>query len=115
MTPTTPTAETKYQRARALLEAAAAAAAAPTDTAPVPAVPRDQLRLRGVSRDRVAPIPARLADLLPADHLARLLWDAVARLDLTAFYASIAVVIGGPGQAATDPQILVTLWLYALS
>jgi len=25
------------------------------------------------------------------------------------------VVIGGPGQAATDPQILVALWLYALS
>jgi len=36
------------------------------------------------------------------------------RLDLTAFYAPIAVVIGGPGQAATDPQILVALWLYAL-
>ena len=84
-------------------------------TAPVTAVPRDQLRLRRVSRDRVTAIPARLADLLPADHLARLIWDAVARLDLTAFYAPIVVVIGGPGQAATDPQILVALWLYALS
>jgi transposase len=115
MTPTTPTAETKYQRARALLGAAAETPAAPTDAAPVTALPRDQLRVRSVSRDRVAPIPARLADLLPADHLARLIWDAVARLDLTAFYAPIAVVIGGPGQAATDPQILVARWLYALS
>jgi hypothetical protein len=43
------------------------------------------------------------------------MWDAVVRLDLTAFYAPIVVVIGGPGQAATDPQILVALWLYALS
>ena len=75
----------------------------------------DQLRLRGVNRDQVTAIPARLADLLPADHLARLIWDTVARLDLTAFYASIVVVIGGPGHAATDPQILVALWLYALS
>jgi transposase len=110
MTPAQPTVENKYQRARELLEAAAE-----TPAAPVPAVPRDQLRLRCVSRDRVTAIPARLADLLPADHLARLIWDVVTRLDLTAFYASIVVVIGGPGQAATDPQILVALWLYALS
>jgi transposase len=115
MTPAKPTAENKYQRARALLGAAAETPAAPTAPVPETAVPRDQLRLRRVSRDRVAPIPARLADLLPADHLARLIWDAVARLDLTAFYAPIVVVIGGPGQAATDPQILVALWLYALS
>jgi transposase len=111
MTPAKPTDETKYQRARALLGAAAETPA----TAPETAVSRDQLRLRRVSRERVVPIPARLADLLPADHLARLIWDAVARLDLTAFYAPIVVVIGGPGQAATDPQILVALWLYALS
>jgi transposase len=115
MTPAKPTTENKYQRARELLGAAAETASAPTATAPETAVPRDQLRLRCVSRDRVAPIPARLADLLPADHLARLIWDAVVRLDLTAFYAPIVVVIGGPGQAATDPQILVALWLYALS
>jgi transposase len=115
MTPTQPTVENKYQRARELLDAAGSSAAAPTSAAPVTALPRDQLRLRRVSRDRVTAIPARLADLLPADHLARLIWDAVVRLDLTAFYAPIVVVVGGPGQAATDPQILVTLWLYALS
>ena len=115
MIPAKPTVENKYQRARALLGAAAEMPAAPTATAAETAVPRDQLRLRCVNRDRVAPIPARLADLLPADHLARLIWDAVARLDLTAFYAPIVVVIGGPGHAATDPQILVALWLYALS
>lgn len=115
MTPTKPTDENKYQRARALLGAAAETPPAPTTTAPVTARPRDQLRLRCVSRDCVTPIPARLADLLAADHLARLIWTAVTRLDLTAFYAPIVVVIGGPGQAATDAQILVALWLYALS
>jgi transposase len=116
MTPTTSTVETKYQRARELLEATAAAPATPTSDTPRPvAVPRDQLRLRCVSRDRVTAIPARLADLLPADHLARLIWELLARLDLTAFYAPIVVVVGGPGQAATDPKILVALWLYALS
>jgi transposase len=116
MTPTTPTVENKYQRARELLGAAAEAPTTPTSDPPsTAALPRDQLRLRRACRDQVIAIPARLADLLPADHLARLIWEAVARLDLTAFYASIVVVIGGPGQAATDPQILAALWLYALS
>ena len=61
------------------------------------------------------PVPARLEDLIPEDHLARLVWEAVGYLDLTAFYASIKVLEGGPGAAAIDPQILVTLWLYATS
>jgi len=116
MTPTTPTVENKYQRARELLEAAAEAPATPpSDTPSTAALPRDQLRLRRACRDQVTAIPARLADLLPADHLARLMWELLARLDLTAFYAPIVVVVGGPGQAATDPKILVALWLYALS
>ncbi len=110
MTPAQPTFDDKYQRARAVSGCAQDAPA----TAP-PAVPREQLRLRCVDRERVVPIPARLEALLPADHLARLIWAAVLRLDLTAFYAPLVVVIGGPGQAATDPQILVALWLYATS
>ncbi len=44
-----------------------------------------------------------------------MIWNAVERLDLTAFYEPIEVVEGGPGQAATDPQILVALWLYTTS
>jgi len=39
----------------------------------------------------------------------------VEQLDLSAFYAPIKVVEGGPGAAATDPKILVALWLYATS
>jgi transposase len=47
--------------------------------------------------------------------LARLIWNAILRLDLTAFYEPIVVVEGGAGQAATDPQILVALWTFATS
>ena len=116
MTPAKPTFEDKYQRARAVSGCAQdVPAAASTEPAAAPAVPREQLRLRRVDRARGVPIPARLEELLPADHLARLIWAAIARLDLTAFYAPIVVVVGGPGQAATDPQILVALWLYATS
>jgi transposase len=116
MTTTKPSTENKYQRARALSGCAEhAPAAPPSEAAPAPALRRAHLRLRCADRERVAPIPARLAELLPADHLARLIWDATVRLDLAAFYAPIVVVEGGPGQAATDPQILVALWLYATS
>jgi transposase len=73
------------------------------------------LRLRQVNRDQVTPVPARLDALLPENHLARQVWDAIERLDLSAFYAQTSVREDGPGQAATDPKILVALWLYATS
>jgi len=75
--------------------------------------PIEQLRLRRVNRTEVAPIPARLEDLIGAKHPARLIWEAVAQLDLSRFYAHLNVVEGGPGRAATDPQIMVALWIYA--
>jgi transposase len=54
-----------------------------------------------------------LDSLLPEDHLARAIWAFVARLDLSAFYAPIKAVEGSPGHPATDPQVLVALWVYA--
>lgn len=84
------------------------------DTTEIPATGKaDRPRLRTANRSGVVPVPARLEDLLPPDHLARRIWELVEQLDLSAFYADIKVVVGGPGQAATDPRILVALWLYA--
>jgi transposase len=71
------------------------------------------LRLRRANRDQVTPVPAYLDALLPDDHLARLLWQAIEQVDLTAFAAGLKVVEGGPGRAAADPAVLVALWLYA--
>ena len=71
------------------------------------------LRLRRANRDQVMPVPAYLDALLPDDHLARLLWQAVEQWDLSAFAADLKVVEGGPGRAAADPAVLVALWLYA--
>lgn len=45
-----------------------------------------QLRLRQANRHGVVPVPARLEDLIPQDHLARLIWEGVERLDLSPFY-----------------------------
>ena len=75
--------------------------------------PAAALRLRRANREQVVPIPAYLDALLPEDHLARLLWQAVDRLDRSAFCADLRGVQGGPGRAAADPAVLITLWLYA--
>lgn len=59
-------------------------------------------------------VPAMpLDDLLTPEHHARTVWQFVQGLDLTPLYARIRAVEGGPGRPATDPPILVALWLYA--
>jgi transposase len=73
------------------------------------------LRLRQPDRQQVTPVPLYLDALLPAEHLARLIWAAVERLDLSALRAQLKVVEGGPGRAAADPAVLVAVWIYATS
>jgi len=80
---------------------------APTDPAP--------LRLRRADRQQVTPVPVYLDALLPDEHLARLIWAAVERLNLSAFTVQLKVVEGGPGRAAADPAVLVAVWIYATS
>jgi transposase len=52
-------------------------------------------------------------DLIGADHQARLIWLVTGRLDLSAFYQAIRARVGEVGRDATDPRLLVALWLYA--
>ena len=51
--------------------------------------------------------------MLPEDHRARSIWAYVEGLDLTALYQAIAAVDGEAGRPATDPKLLLALWLYA--
>lgn len=69
-------------------------------------------RLRRADRQLLVPAMP-LEDLLTPEHHARTLWQFVQGLDLTPLSATIRAVEGRPGRAATDPQILVALWLYA--
>lgn len=66
---------------------------------------RPQLRLRRANREAVLPIPARLENLLPQEHLARRVWEVVSLLDLSVFYAEIAVTTTSAGRPAIDPLI----------
>ncbi len=56
-------------------------------------------------------MPSSLREWLPEDHLAWFVIEAVAAMDLAAFYAAYRA--DGHGRAAHDPAMMVTLLLYA--
>jgi len=53
--------------------------------------------------------------LVEEEHCVRSIWDLAGRLDLRLYYARIAAVEGSAGREHTDPQLLISLWLYAYS
>lgn len=57
--------------------------------------------------------PTDLEALVPDDHPVRGIWALVERLDLSAYYDEIAARGSGPGRSATDPAVLLGLWLFA--
>lgn len=52
-------------------------------------------------------------ELIPQVHQARTIWSVVEKLDLSALHQSIKAREGVCGRDATDPKLLVALWLYA--
>ncbi len=88
----------------------------PAQAPPPPTPPKtrpNEARLYRPVRNQVQMMLRDLDSLLPEDHLARAVWTFVERLDLAAFYAPIKAVFGEPGHPATDPRVLVALWVYA--
>jgi transposase len=61
-------------------------------------------------RDQELLLPPSLREWLPEGHLAWFVIDAVAQLDLSAFYAAYRA--DGHGRAAHDPAMMVALLLY---
>jgi transposase len=70
-------------------------------------------RLRRPDRVQMLMRPCTLDELLDDDHDARMVWDLVETWDLTRFLDVIRARGEMPGRAATDPRLLVALWLYA--
>jgi transposase len=58
-------------------------------------------------------VPLRPDDLVPPDHEVRAVFAVVEGMDLSQFHETIKAVEGEPGRDATDPALLVALWLYA--
>jgi len=72
-----------------------------------------EARLRRPVRNQVEMILRDLDSLVPEDHPVRGIWDFLQRLDLSGFYSSIRAVLDTPGRPASDPQVLLALWVYA--
>lgn len=70
-------------------------------------------RLRVPQRNQVEMHWASLDELLEPEHPARTVWAAVAGLDLSRWLTTIKAVEGAAGRDATDPRLLVSLWIYA--
>ena len=77
-----------------------------------PIRPQDARVVRPI-RNQIQFLMQDLDATLPEDHQSRAIWDFLERLDLSAFYASIQAVEGGPGRPASDPQVLLAIWVYA--
>jgi transposase len=71
------------------------------------------VRLRVPERRQVAMVVQCADDLVPAQHPVRLVMALVERLDLARFSEPIKARAGVAGRDATDPRLLVGLWLYA--
>ena len=70
-------------------------------------------RVKRAQRNQVEMQMASLDELLPEDHRARLVWEYVEGLDLSALYEGIQSVEGRAGRDAIAPKVLMALWLYA--
>src|SRR5690348_917568 len=73
------------------------------------------LRLRVPERRQVEFFSAAVDDMLPDDHWVRLVWQHIGALDMSGFHADIRAVEGHAGRDATDPRILLCLWVVALT
>jgi transposase len=83
--------------------------------AQIDAVVREAPRLREPVRDQIELRPTDIDSLLGEDHLARLIWAFVLRLDVSELEDRIKVRGSTPGHPATSPRLLLALWLYATS
>lgn len=84
---------------------------APAEAANVP--DRGTPRLRVPQRDQVQYCWNSLDERLDLDSQARVVWTMVCSLDLDAWLVEIKAVEGHVGRDATDPRLLIALWVYA--
>ena len=71
------------------------------------------IRIRQAERNQAGFEVVDLESLVVDDHPVRAVWSFVEGLDLQWFYDRIKARGETPGRPATDPRILLALWLYA--
>jgi transposase len=71
--------------------------------------------IRYVNRQQMSWRAVDVEKLIGEDHPARGIWALVGRLDLGRFYEDIESSAEEGGRPAFDPQLLISLWVYAYS
>jgi len=71
--------------------------------------------IRYVNRQQMSWRAVDVERLIGEDHPARALWGLVGRLDLSPVYQAIVSSAEEGGRPAFDPQLLISLWVYAYS
>src|SRR5712692_9136887 len=71
--------------------------------------------IRYVNRQQMSWRAVDVERLIGEDHPARAIWGLVGRLDLSPFYQAIESSAEEGGRPAFDPQLLISLWVYAYS
>lgn len=71
------------------------------------------VRLRQPQRQQLLLVPQCVDDWVAADHPVRMVAAVVERLDVSKFCEPIKAREGVVGRDATDPRLLIALWLYA--
>jgi transposase len=72
-------------------------------------------RLKIINRQQMLLRTVDVEQLIEPDHAARCIWEFVGRLNLDCFFRSIRSIEGYAGRSALDPQLLISLWIYAYS
>src|ERR1700686_1316049 len=71
--------------------------------------------IRYVNRQQMSWRAVDVEKLIGEDHAARAIWALIGRLDLRRFYEHIESSAEEGGRPAFDPQLLISLWVYAYS
>src|SRR5688572_29120573 len=83
------------------------------DARPKPPLGAHAQRIARAVRDQIELVPQSLEDRVAVDHPARAIWALLERLDVSGFYRQVRAVVDGPGRPASDPRVLLGLWMLA--
>jgi transposase len=72
-------------------------------------------RLKPINRRQMVMRTIDVERLVDEDHPVRAIWEMLGQVELSAFVKRVKAVEGRPGQAAVDPRLLASLWIYGYS
>lgn len=72
-------------------------------------------RVKVINRQQMMLRATDVESLVEPSHPVRAIWELTGRLDLKSYYEKIDVQEGCAGRPAMDPQLMISLWIYAYS